>query len=165
METKYDKFVQSYLKKDLTVLDYKSKNLETFDEDLSKFYNLQHIIMSNNLLKEIPKCFKILKTVKIVNMDNNLLENIGDVFHQMDALESLSLKDNDITNFFTKKQVSLGFGKLTHLYLNNNPITFDLEALKNFKALKELHIAGVDIQKNVLKELELIAFNTFKIFY
>jgi len=110
-----DKYIKCYK---LTKL-LNNKKFKISVTDIAELYNLQHLDLSNNQIKEIPKQIGQLVNLQQLYLSNNQIKEIPKELCQLSNLQTLSLSNNSIKKI--PKELSQLIN-LQHLFIHNNSI-------------------------------------------
>lgn len=119
----------------LEELDIRDNSMTIVPSQICEFKNLNYLILSQNLFKELPSCFSKMKNLETIYLNNNSLESIPKELFELSHLKFLSLSYNQL------KESNGQWGKLKYLkslFLNSNHLeelaeqVFELEDLSLF---------------------------------
>ena len=156
-------------------IHYLNEALGIFDN-----YGVEELNLSSNYIKEntkydLSKLISHLKGLKTLNLSTNYLKNGLSSFlvilkqlyrKKKTKLENLFINSCllDDTSFYELGELlKCKYCKLKHLYLNNNPIPFNinfLEKIKKNKSLKQLYLNKTEIGNNDANDIMKIISNT-----
>ncbi len=156
-------------------IHYLNEVLGIFDN-----YGVEELNLSSNYIKEntkydLSKLISHLKGLKTLNLSTNYLKNGLSSFlvilkqlyrKKKTKLENLFINSCllDDTSFYELGELlKCKYCKLKHLYLNNNPIPFNinfLEKIKKNKSLKKLYLNKTEIGNNDANDIMKIISNT-----
>ena len=160
----------------------KNNHIHYLNEVLGIFdnYGVEELNLSSNYIKEnnkndLSKLISHLKGLKTLNLSTNYLKNGLSSFlvilkqlyrKKKTKLENLFINSCllDDTSFYELGELlKCKYCKLKHLYLNNNPIPFNinfLEKIKKNKSLKKLYLNKTEIGNNDANDIMKIISNT-----
>ncbi|KKN47870.1 hypothetical protein LCGC14_0658480 [marine sediment metagenome] len=137
-----------------------AQELRKVPESVRKLTSLEHLILSYNLLEELPEWIGELKTLKIIEVSDNCLKTLPDSIGDLKSLEKLIACSNKI-ELLPESFGGLESLKVIELYenrLNSLPDSlgnlFNLEKLDLHKNLINLLPQSIGNLKN-LKVLDL----------
>ncbi|XP_074277675.1 plant intracellular Ras-group-related LRR protein 7 [Silene latifolia] len=103
--------------------------------EINKLFNMQRLIIADNLVERLPMNLGKLQSLKIMTLDGNRLTGLPDELGQLIRLEQLSVSRNLLT-YLPETLGSLRNLKL--LNASNNQITYLPESIGSCFALEEL---------------------------
>lgn len=68
-----------------------------YAEDIQKLTKLERLILSNNLLRHLPKGICALRELQVLDLDGNRLESLVSEISYLRSLKRLNVQSNRIT--------------------------------------------------------------------
>jgi len=104
--------------------------------DPCPFFQISHLKLCNNLLREIPEIFSNLTNLQNIDLSNNAIKKVSDAIIHMTGLTHLILRNNQIEDEDLPKDL-ISLKNLRTVNLSGNQLTcvppqlFDLASLRN----------------------------------
>ena len=138
-------------------------DLSTFEQNTTKFINLENLYLTDCRLDQIPKSFFQLSSLKLLNVQGNRLTSLDKIesfkelrvlnvrgnqlgmlpqsIAKLQNLRELDMANNPTLNLQPTIQTLGSVEKLDFLYLSGNGITVLPEEMKALSSLVELHLS------------------------
>ena len=81
-------------------------------EDIQKLTKLERLILSNNLMRHLPKGICALRELQVLDLDGNRLESLVSEISYLRSLKRLNVQSNRIT------YLPRGLGLVLHCVVN-----------------------------------------------
>lgn len=150
--------------RDLETLSLSKNQFSEIPSELAKLKKLKVLYLNDNKITKINNDLFKSKSLKIIHLQNNELEKVESIQIQNNKLQELYLRSNNISTIGDlgnlKKlrilsldqnrisELSLNNDRLTHLYLDHNPIDLLPKGIESMKKLQRLDLDIIQVDKN-----------------